>query len=91
MKGLRKTTALITMAAAFMLLFVLVCPYTPSPLAVVGAGGKLPGAQVAPAVLAVAFILQLAVLVSPAVNARVELAPAPASAPLSDLLCIRLC
>lgn len=91
MLRLRQITAAITMLAAFMLLFMLLCPYTPSPVAVCSVSGKLPGAQATPVVAMPHFSLAPTVLmVAERVTADVPRLPLPRP-DLADLLCTRLC
>ena len=51
MKRLRSITAIATLLSALMLLFVLVCPYTPSPEAVCSASGDIPTIHAMPVLL----------------------------------------
>jgi hypothetical protein len=77
----------LTLAAALLVLFVVVCPYTPTPTAVVK------GKRVQPQWL-VMFVLSLAMVFNWSATALVS-TPLPAwekrSADLIDLTCNRLC
>ncbi len=79
------------MIAAYAILFVVVCPATPTPTALASSAGKLPGAQVAVVVLAIppGAIVQMSGL-----TALALFVPRMHSLSVShvvDLTCARLC
>ncbi len=91
MTPLRKPAAIAAMIAAYAILFVVVCPATPTPTALVSSAGTLPGAQAAVVVLAIP--LAAIVLVS-GLAALMPLVPRMHSLSVSrvvDLTCARLC
>ncbi len=91
MTPLRKPAAIAAMIAAYAILFVVVCPATPTPTALVSSTGTLPGAQAAVVVLAIP--LAAIVLVS-GLAALTLLVPRMHSLFVShvvDLTCARLC
>ena len=85
----RKLTALLAMATALLLLFVVVCPLTPTPITVVSAKGTLPAPVVALAV-GTAFALTAAVE-RMAVLSAASHPPLLSHASVLDLTCVRLC
>ena len=85
----RKLTALLAMATALLLLFVVVCPETPTPITVVSAKGTLPAPVVAFTVGA-AFSLAVAVERMAALSAASH-PPLLSHASVLDLTCARLC
>jgi CBS domain containing-hemolysin-like protein len=92
MKGMRNITAILAALAAGLILFVVVCPITPTPIAVVTASGKAPAPAVA--LLAAAMLLipfAFRVQRSSACYARVESFRELPHADLVDLTCTRLC
>lgn len=86
----RKLTALLAMATALLLLFVVVCPETPTPITVVSAKGTLPAPVVAFAV-GTAFSLALAVERISELSATASNLPLLSHASVLDLTCVRLC
>ncbi len=88
---LRKPAAIAAILAAYAILFVVVCPATPTPTALVSSAGKLPGAQVAVVVL---LIPPAAIVLVSALAALTLLVPRMLSLSVShvvDLTCARLC
>lgn len=91
MTPLRKSAAIAAIIAAYAILFVVVCPATPTPTALVSSAGKLPGAQVAVVVLA---IPPAAIVLVSGLAALTLLVPRMHSLSVShvvDLTCARLC
>ena len=86
----RKLTALLTMATALLLLFVVVCPATPTPITVVSAKGTLPAPVVAFAA-GTAFSLVSAGERLSALSITASHLPLLAHASVLDLTCVRLC
>ena len=92
MRGVRTITAVLAALAAGLILFVVVCPITPTPIAVVTAHGKAPAPSVA--LLAAALLLvpfTLRVQRTSACYAQVETFRELPHADLLDLTCTRLC
>jgi hypothetical protein len=90
MRLLHNITALGALLAAALILFVVVCPATPTPIAVVTAHGKAP----APSVAMVALLLMpfaLALQRFQAARVRVESYRELPHPDLLDLTCTRLC
>jgi len=90
MRFTRQLTALLAMATALLLLFVVVCPATPTPITVVTAKGTLPAPVVAFTVGA-AFSLALATERPAGVSAASFALPLLSHASVLDLTCVRLC
>ncbi len=91
MTPLRKPAAIAAIIAAYAILFVVVCPATPTPTALVSSSGKLPGGQVAVVVLA---IPPGAIVLVSGLAALTLLVPRMDSLSVShvlDLTCARLC
>jgi len=86
----RKLWVLLTMATALLLLFVVVCPETPTPITVVSAKGALPAPVVAFAV-GTAFALALATDRFSALAVVASNPPLLSHASVLDLTCARLC
>ncbi len=91
MTPLRKPAAIAAIIAAYAILFVVVCPATPTPTALVTSAGKLPGAQVAVVMLA---IPPAAIFLISGLAALTLLVPRMHSLSVLhvvDLTCARLC
>ena len=86
----RKLSALFAMATALLLLFVVVCPETPTPITVVSAQGTLASPLVALAV-GTAFALAVATEEVSALSVAASQVPLPSHASVIELTCVRLC
>lgn len=86
----RKLSALLTIATALLLLFVVVCPETPTPITVVSAKGTLPAPAVA-FVVGAAFALTLATGHISALSTTASNLPLLSHVRVLDLTCVRLC
>jgi hypothetical protein len=90
MPALRNITAIGATLAAALILFVVVCPVTPTPIAVVTTHGKAPAPSIAMvALLLVPFALSLQRF--HAARVRVESYRELPHPDLLDLTCTRLC
>jgi hypothetical protein len=86
----RKLSAMLAMATALLLLFVVVCPETPTPITVVSAKGTLPAPAVTFAV-GTAFSFVSATEHISALFVAASNLPLVSHASVLDLTCVRLC
>ncbi len=90
-KAVRKIVALVAVVAAYAVLFVVVCPSTPTPVAVLRTAGAAPvavGALLPSLVLLMPSLLLWAAVRTALLNPRLDPVPTP---PLVELTCARLC
>lgn len=90
-KAVRKIAAIAAVVAAYAVLFVVVCPSTPTPIAVVSTAGAVPAAvtPLMPSVVLLMPVLLLGAAVRAALlSPRLDPVPTP---PLVELTCARLC
>jgi hypothetical protein len=86
----RKLSALLAMATALLLLFVVICPVTPTPITVVSAKATLPAPMVAFAA-GTTFSLSLAMERTSALSVAASNLFLLSHASVLDLTCVRLC
>lgn len=91
MTPLRKPAAIAAIIAAYAILFVVVCPATPTPTALVSSTGKLPCAQVAVVALAIPLATILLVGGLAALTLLVSRIHFLSVSHVVDLTCARLC
>ena len=87
---MRRLSALLAMAIALLLLFVVVCPETPTPITVVSAQGTLAASPVA-LVVGTAFALAMGTERVLALCSASSHLPLPSHTSVLDLTCVRLC
>lgn len=87
--GLVNMRRLVAISFMLVLLFVLVCPFVPTPIAVVS--GKTISHQLHAVIPALMFLVIVAVPILSVVSQLPDRAEPPVSIPVLDLTCARLC
>ncbi len=92
MSALRKVVALVAILSAALLLFVVVCPLTPTPIAVVTSPGSAPvHGLVAAIVVALPVLATVFVFAFAEFRTGSHIRPTSSSVRVIDLTCVRLC